>query len=74
MAALDVFLRDTLTAAQAKFPDVGIMLVSVENAPDGEEAHEITMMTNMQADEVEDVLAELPNSDDEIVLPGELVH
>ena len=73
MAPLDVFLRETIATARERFPTVGLLLISVEDVEDTEH-HEITMLTNMPPEEVEDVLAELHDTDDEIMPPGSVLN
>ena len=57
---LDDFMRDTLRAAQEKFPDAGLLMVVVEDV-DGTDEYEATMMTNMDPEEVNDVVSNFPN-------------
>jgi len=72
MAALDVFLEQTMTRAKAEFPNLGLLLISVEDTED-EETHEITLLTNLLPAEVDEVLAELPSMEtDEIELKATL--
>ena len=74
MAPLDAFLRETIDTAKQRFPNVGLLLISVEDVED-EDHHEITMLTNMPREEVEDVLAELPDTEgDEIAPPGSVLN
>jgi len=72
MAALDVFLEQTMTRAKAEFPNLGLLRISVEDTED-EETHEITLLTNLLPAEVDEVLAELPSMEtDEIELKATL--
>ena len=72
MAALDVFLEQTMTRAKAEFPNLGLLLISVEDTED-DEVHEITLLTNLLPAEVDEVLAELPSMEtDEIELKATL--
>jgi hypothetical protein len=61
MSELDAYLQDMLNAVKEKFPDLGLLLVAVE---DGEDDNpELTVMTNMCPEEMQDVLGELVEDD-----------
>jgi hypothetical protein len=63
MATLDEFLRQTIETVKKKFPDAGILLVSVEDLDD-EAQPEITYLTNMGPEEMAEVVSCIVEPDD----------
>ena len=68
MNTLEDFLRDTMVRAKKAFPEAGFLLISIEDF-DEISQRELTVMTNLDQEEMGDVVARLPVDeipDDEI--------
>lgn len=57
---LDDFLRNTLREAHEKFPEAGLLIVSVEDDMATDQA-EMTVMTNLEDHEIQGVVDVLPD-------------
>lgn len=64
MSELDEYLRDVLAEAQERFPEAGILMVSVEDCDDETSQCDISFFTNMGSDEVADVVKTIPDWED----------
>jgi hypothetical protein len=63
VSQLDAYLKSLLNKAKAKFSNIALLVVAVEDAEDDEESPEITLMTNMGQKEVEYVAGSLVGSE-----------
>ena len=78
MATLDKYLRSVVRRVKQKFPDAGILIVTVDEP---EDEPELTYFSNMEPDEMQEVLGilvqpEPPDSDpfEDIVYAGQTLH
>ena len=55
---------DVLAEAQERFPEAGILMVSVEDCDDETSQCDISFFTNMGSDEVADVVKTIPDWED----------
>jgi len=76
MAKLSRYLSSVLKRVQKKFPEAGLLIVSVEEDEAGEGAT-MTYLTNMEADEVAEIarpLVDPDNADPLECAPEEPAH
>ncbi len=78
MATLDRYLRSVMRRCRKNFPDDGILIVTVEEPPGDEDCPDITYMTNMEPDEVAEIVgcltAPSEPANDETGRAGETLH